>query len=175
MNRNNYMYTLYKTMTQADKQDNTDAIEQCARCWMQLNPENPFTYDTPEYEEFFQIRKCYMIWARGDVDQKINRRRMIQHAKALCEINPKQPYVFDKKADEEEKQAEEQKKKMDLLARQELEKAKEEKKTIEKPEANLEDIQPKKVINEKQETILGVIPGKKSLLKLFHMHKKEGE
>ena len=109
MNTNNQMFILFKTMKEGYAEGNNDVVEQCARCWMQLATENPFTYDTPEYEEFFQMKKCYTIWSKGYVDQKINRRRMIQHAKKLCELNPKQPYVYDKKADQEEKkQLEEQ-------------------------------------------------------------------
>lgn len=107
MSVNNQMYVMFANMKQGYKEGNMDVVEQCARCWMQLATENPFPYDTPEYEEFFQMQKAYSIWARGYVDQKINRRRMVEHAKRLCELDPKQPYIYDKKAEQEEKKLQE--------------------------------------------------------------------
>jgi len=106
MSVNNQMYNHFKGMKQAYANDDISSLEQYAACWMQLATENPFKYDTPEYEEFFQMKKSYDIWHKGAIDRKINRRRMVQHAKALCELNPKQPYVYDKEAEKAEKEAE---------------------------------------------------------------------
>ncbi|MBP5423975.1 MAG: hypothetical protein J6Y78_16200 [Paludibacteraceae bacterium] len=164
MNLNNQLYTLFKRMKEGYAENNTDVVEQCARCLAQLAPENPFPYDTPEYEEFFQIQFCYMIWARGDVNAKINRRKMIQHAKALCALNPKQPYTYDKKADLEDKRQE-------AIRQQEQ---KNEKKNEEKKEENI-------VVNQEKQTILGVLPEeekkeeKKSWLRFLNPWRKEGE
>ena len=102
MNRNNEMYKLFKTMKQGYAENNMDTVAQCARCWLQLNPENPFNSDTPEFELFFQMQRSFNIWMRGDIDRKINGRKMINYAIALCELNPRQPYKFDKQAEEEE-------------------------------------------------------------------------
>ena len=152
MNKNNLMYTYFKNLKQGYANDDIDAIEQNARCWVQIAEENPFKYDTPEYEEFFQMKLCYTIWARGDVNAKINRRKMIRHAKVLCALNPKQPYTWDKKGELEDKQEQEQ-----------MYQKKEE----------------VKVVNEESQTILGVIPEKneekKSFFRRFNFWKKEGE
>ncbi len=173
MNKNNYMYKLFKDMKEGYTEDDIDKIEQCARCWMQLNPENPFVYDTPEYEEFFQIQKSYTIWVRGDIDRKINRRRMISHAKALCALNPKQPYVFDKKADIEEKKAEEEKRKADLLKRQEkLIQTENKVEELSKIADNIETHQENKVVLNEPKKVLNVQEDeekeKKSWLRFLH-------
>ena len=34
------------------------------------------------------MQKCFKIWKRGDIDRKINRRKMIQWAEELCKIKP---------------------------------------------------------------------------------------
>lgn len=163
MNLNNQMYNIFRDMKKAYANGDISGVEQYARCWMQLAPENPFTYNTPEYEEFFQMQKCYTIWIRGDIDRKINRRRMVQHARQLCELNPKQPYVFDKKADQEEKVKEK-------LAQQQREQEKQDSSSVEEVEEIVQEA--------KKETILGVIPEEKTEKKLWyrflHPWRKEG-
>ena len=161
MSVNNDMFIYFKTMKQGYAENNNDVVEQCARCWMQLAEENPFKYDTPEYEEFFQMKRAYTIWARGDVNGRINRRNMVKHAKALCALNPKQPYIFDKKADEEEKKAKEAWIESEQQRKQEA---------LMTPEV--------KTVNEEPQIILGVIPEKeekKSWFKFFKPAKKDGE
>lgn len=130
MSINNQMYVLFRDMKKGYDEGNMDIVEQCARCWMQIAEDNPFEYDTPEYDLFFNMQKSYAIWSKGAIDQKINRRRMIQYAKQLCALDAKQPYVFDKIADEEEKrikreaiqQEQEAKRKKEELRRSEEEK-----------------------------------------------------
>ena len=131
MSLNNQLYKIFNDLTKAYKENNYGSIEQAARCWMQLTSENPFIYDTPEYEEFFQMHRCYEIWAKGAIDQKINKRRMVQHAKALCALNPKCPYVYDKKAEEEEKRAKQE---------------------------YIESLKPVKIIPEEPKVVLNVVP-----------------
>lgn len=104
MNVNNEMFRMFKEMKQGYQNKNPGQMEHGARCWLDLNPENPFPEESPEFEAFFQMHKCYMIWKRGDVDRKINYHRMITWAETLCKLNPKQPYEFDKEADKIEKQ-----------------------------------------------------------------------
>lgn len=167
MNLNNQMYMLFKNMKQGYAEGNSDIVEQCARCWMQIAPENPFPEETPEHEEFFQIKRSYTIWSRGDIDAKINRRRMVQHAKALCALNVKNPYTYDKKAEQEEQKAKEER-----IAQEQLRKQEDLKKIDE----------PKKVINEEPQVVLGVIPEekeekeeKKSWFSFLNPWRKEGE
>ena len=164
MSLNNQMYTLFKDMKQAYANNDDSTIEQCARCWIQLAEENPFPEETPEHEEFFQMKRCYIIWSKGYVNQKINKRRMVQHAKALCALNVKNPYTFDKKAEQEEQKAKEERIAQEQQRKQEALKE-----------------EPKKVINKESEIVLGVIPEedkkeeKKSWFKFLHPWKKEGE
>lgn len=164
MNKNNQMYNMYKNMKQGYADSDDTVVEQCAAGWMQLAIENPFTYDTPEYNEFFLMKKGYDIWAKGAVDRKINRRRMVQHAKALCALNVKNPYIYDKKAEQEEQKAKEE-----WIAQEQQRKQEDFKKMDE----------PKKVINEEPEIVLGVIPEekeeKKSWFKFLKPRHKEGE
>lgn len=144
--------------------NNPDQLEHGARCWLDLNPTNPFPEESPEMEAFFQMQKCYSIWKRGDIDRKINRRRMIMWAEKLCELNPRQPYKFDKKAEEEERLLEAQREQEELQRRLEAEKSKEEPKPVEK------------VVVEEPVTVLGIIPEKKkSWFKGLFSRKKEGE
>ena len=142
MSATNEMYRLFNTMLQGYKEGNRDTVEQCARCWMQLATENPFEFETPEHEEFFQMQRCFQIYSRGAIDQKINRRRMVEHAMKLCALDPKQPYTYDKRVEEEEKKQklfERQKQKEEMQKEQEIKK--------EQP-----------VILEEKKTVLGVIP-----------------
>jgi hypothetical protein len=130
MSANNQMYELFNDMVKGYKEGNMDIVEQCARCWMQIAEDNPFTYDTPEYDLFFNMQKSYMIWSKGAIDQKLNRRKMIRYAKELCALNPKQPYIFDKKADQEEQKRKQQEIKMleeARLKKEELRRQEEEK------------------------------------------------
>ena len=119
MNLNNQMYTYFNNMMNGYANNNIDTVEQNVRCWIQIAPENPFQYDTPEYEEFFQIKRCYTIWSRGDVNGRINRRNMVKHAVALCALNPKQPYTYDRKAEQEDLKKQEIVRKEELRLRKE--------------------------------------------------------
>lgn len=163
MSINNQMFNLFKTMKQGYAESNDTVVEQCAAGWMQLVKDNPFIYDTPEYDEFFKMKRCYDIWAKGSVDRKINRRRMLQHAKALCALNPAQPYTYDKKAEQEEKRAKEE-----WIAQEQLRK-----------QEALKKEEPKKIVEEEPQVILGVIPEeqteKQSIFKRIFSFKKEGE
>ena len=167
MGLNNQMYALYADMKRAYANDDSGSVEQFARCWLQLAPENPFKQDTPEFEEFFQMQKCYMIWFRGDIDQRINRRRMIQHAKALCALNVANPYKFSK---EEARRDLEEKK---LKEASEI-------KAIEEQQEEIKEELPEKTVEKK--VVLGIIPDevvekkeKKSWFRFLNPWKKDGE
>lgn len=161
MNVNNQMFNLFKNMKQAYAEGDNTGVEQCAAAWSKLAKDNPFVYDTPAYDEFFKMQRSFQIWAKGGVDRKINRRRMLWHAQALCELNPPQPYVYDKKAEQEEKKAKEE-----WIAQEQ----------IRKQEA-LKTEESVKVVNEEPQIVLGVIPEKekKSFFKRLLSFKKEGE
>lgn len=161
MNVNNLMYKLFKEMKEGYASNNKDQLEHGVRCWLDLNPENPFPENSPEMEAFFQMQRCYMIWKRGDIDRKINWRKMLVHANELCALNPKQPYKFDKKAEDEE-----------IRAALEAQKAQEEK----KEEAKKEVQEIRQVLREEPLRVSGVLPEeKKSWLKNLFSWKKEGE
>lgn len=100
MGKNNQMYKMYTEMVKGYKADNDGMFEHGVRCWMDLDPENPFDPEDPAFEEFFLMRKGYNLWRMGAADRKINRRRMLEHAYKLCELNPKRPYRYDKKEEE---------------------------------------------------------------------------
>ena len=158
MNENNQMYMLFKNMKEAYKDGRNDIVESYARNWLLFNPENPFQPGSPEHEVFFQMQRCFTIWRNGDINARINKRKMAEWAIKLCEINPKQPYRFDKKAEEEEKLLK-AKKEQELLEQKKLEEEK-----VNKPE------------EVKQEVILGVIPeNKKPWFKKLFARPKEGE
>lgn len=166
MNVNNQMYRMFKEMKEGYANNNIDQMEHGARCWLELDPKNPFPESSEEMEAFFQMQKCYNIWKRGDIDRKINRRKMIMWAEKLCELNPRQPYHFDKKAEEEE-----------IRLAQEAEKLKEaakaEEKKIEKPVEQVQVV--KTVIEEEPKKLLGIVPEeKKSWFKFLFPWKKEG-
>lgn len=159
MNVNNQCYRMFKEMKEGYANNDSNQMEHGARCWMDLAPENPFKEDSDEYEMFFQMQKCYRIWKRGDVDRKINRRRMIEWARKLCELNPRQPYRFDKKAEEEEiRLAQEAEKKVEI-------------KPEPKPEPKVEQV----VVKEEPEVVLGIVPPKDKWFKRIFKKKKEGE
>ena len=125
---NNEMYRLYNEMVKGYKENQDGLFEHAVRCWMDMNPENPFAEDDPAYEEFFLMKKGYTVWKMGNADRKINRRRMLEHARNLCALNPKRPYKFDKKEEEARKAAEalEEARKAEEAAKLEAEKAEKE-------------------------------------------------
>lgn len=106
---NNEMYRLYNEMVKGYKENQDGLFEHAVRCWLDLDPVNPFPEEDPAYEEFFLMKKGYTIWKMGNADRKINRRRMLEHARKLCELNPKRPYKFDKKEEEAKQAAEAEK------------------------------------------------------------------
>lgn len=103
MSKNNQLYNAFNNLIKGYAIGDEVAIEQNATNLCQLAENNPFTYDTEEYEKFYQMQRSCRLWLKNGVDHKINRRKMIGYAKELCALNPKQPYIYDKKADEEEK------------------------------------------------------------------------
>lgn len=152
MSVNNEMYKMYNEMVKGYKENQDGLFEHGARCWMDLKPENPFAPEDPAYEYFFLMQKGYNLWTMGLADRKINRRRMLENARKLCELNPKRPYKFDKKAEElelaakaaaEKKAAEER-----ALAEK---KAAEEKALAEKKMAEEKALAEKKAAQEKAE------------------------
>ena len=146
MNKNNQCYKMFKLMKEGYANNDLNQVEHGARCWLDLEPNNPFEFNSPEFEAFFQMQKCYMIWRRGDIDRKINRRRMIVWAQELCKLNPRQPYKFDKKAEEEDLRLEKEKYEQSLK-----EKAVSEEKPEEKQEEKVVNTvvldEPMKVLN----------------------------
>lgn len=172
MSRNNIMYTMFKQMKQGYANNNMDDVEQCARCWLRLDPENPFQENTPEYEAFFQMQKSYIIWMRGDIDRKLNRRKMRRYAIELCSLNPKQPYRYNK--EEEQLELEEQKAKEE--ERRKKIREKEQLKDDEFDIAN--NVQPKliKQVKTEKQVVLGVPQeneDKKSWLRFLHPWRKD--
>ena len=120
---NNMMYKFYSEMTKGYREDQEGLFEHGVRSWMDMEPECPFEENSEAAELFFKIQMGYTIWKRGGADKKINRRRMLEAAKALCELNPKRPYKFNKAEDAEDRRlAEEAEKEAERLAQ---EKAKE--------------------------------------------------
>jgi len=156
MNVNNQKYKMFKLMKQGYAEGNKSNVEQCAHCWLQLEEVNPFEYGTLPFEEFFQMKRCYTIYSRHDIDQKINRRRMVEHAMKLCELNPKNPYTFDKKAEEEDLKIEKEKYEKSLIK--------------EEPKQIVE-----KVVLEEPITVTNALPEeKKNWLNFLFPWKKEG-
>lgn len=159
MSVNNQMYMLFKKMKDAYKNEKYDVMESSARNWLLLDPENPFAPNSPEHEAFFQMQRCFIIWRNGDINGRINKRKMVEWAKELCKIDPKQPYKFDKKAAEEEAKAAQEIKPQEIK--------KEEPKEQPKVEQTVIEEEPKKVF--------GVIPEeRKSWFKFVFPWKKEG-
>ena len=56
---NNEMYRLYNEMVKGYKENQDGLFEHAVRCWMDLDPTNPFSEEDPAYEEFFLMKKGY--------------------------------------------------------------------------------------------------------------------
>lgn len=137
MSQNNLAYKFYSEMTKGYRENNDGLFEHGVRSWMDLEPDNPFEENTEEAELFFKIQRGYIIWKRHGADMRINRRRMLDAAKALCELNPKRPYKFDKVEDAEDRRAAAEAEKEAQLAAKEEAKRLEEQAKIEE-QARLE-------------------------------------
>lgn len=107
MSDNNTMYRMFRQMIQGYKlgKEGENLFTHAVHCWMDLNPENPFPQDSEVYDYFFRMKNYYNVWKLHSADYRINEKRMLAEAKKLCELKPKNPYKFDKKAEEEEKAA----------------------------------------------------------------------
>lgn len=153
MGKNNQMYKFYSEMTKGYREGIAAMFEHGVRCWMELEPENPFEENSQAAELFFKIQRGYTIWLRGGADKNINRRRMMAAAAELCELNPKRPYKFNKEEDaEDRKQAEEAQKTAEELAK--------EKARIEAEEKAAKEAADKEAEEEEKdmEHVFGVVP-----------------
>ena len=105
MSDNNTMYRMYRQMIQGYKlgNDGTGLFEHAVHCWLALNPENPFQESTDAYEHFFRMKNYYNVWQLHSADQKISQKRMLNAARDLCATKTKNPYKFDKQAEDAEK------------------------------------------------------------------------
>lgn len=101
----NKKYQLYRQMMQGYRlgPDGTALFEHAVKCWLDMNPDNPFSEGSEAFEHFFRIKNYYNVWKLGGPDKKINMRRMFAAAKDLCATKSKNPYKYDKKAAEEER------------------------------------------------------------------------
>ena len=156
MNLNNQMYNSFNAMMKGYENNDVGTVENTAIHWLSGNPENPFNPNSQEYEIFFHMQRCYNIWHRGDVNGKLNKRKMVAWALKLCELKPKQPYTYIN-----EEKLEKQQKKIEVKQKQE---------------------QSKEEIEEQSKIVLGVIPEedkekeeKRSWLKFLFPWRKEGE
>ena len=102
MNKNNLMHNMFKQMKEGYKTKNDNLFEHAIRCWMDADPEDPFKEGTEASEYFSQIKRHYNVWRMRSADYRVNWKRMIESARKLCTLNPRQPYKFDKKAEEED-------------------------------------------------------------------------
>lgn len=58
----------------------------------EANADNPF--EDPEARQlYFKMTRCYDRWRSPSVDRKVNRRRMLECAIALCEKDIDNPFV----------------------------------------------------------------------------------
>lgn len=107
MSDNNTMYRMFRQMIQGYKlgKEGDNLFTHAVHCWMDLNPENPFVKESEAYDYFFRMKNYYNVWKLHSADYRINEKRMLAEARKLCELKPKNPYKFDKKADEQEKAA----------------------------------------------------------------------
>lgn len=99
----NLMYKSYEEMIQGYKEKQDGLFEHGVRSWMSFNSENPFVSDTKESECFFRIKMAYQRWAMNGVDKNINRIRMLNAAKELCQLSPVNPYKAEEKKPEKKK------------------------------------------------------------------------
>ena len=107
MSIQNTMYNGYKLMMEGYKEggDQGDNKMQVGiNTWLANNPDNPFTEGTPEYDAFFRMKLHYSLWQSDDPSKRVSMRRAMAAAKEMCKKYPKNPYKFDRKADNEEKQ-----------------------------------------------------------------------
>jgi len=102
MNKTNLMYKMFKQMKEGYKSKQDGLFEHAVRCWMDVDPEDPFEEGTEASEYFSQMKIHYNVWKMKSSDYRVNWRRMLESARKLCALNPRQPYKFDKKAEEED-------------------------------------------------------------------------
>ena len=163
MKSNNEMYRLFNEMTEGYKSNNEALFNHAVRCWMNLDPDNPFDEKEDAYELFFRIKKGYTLWSMAGPDMRINKRRMLEAARLLCALNPTCPYKFNER-EEAERRAKEK-----LIAKEEAErKAKEE--AEKKAKADVPKEAKTEPVKIEPEHIQGVVPEKKKgvLWRLFH-------
>lgn len=106
MNKNNIMYRAFKDMMEGYKEKTEEGrikFANAVNSWMAQEPENPFEPQTPACDCFYRMQMCYTNIQRNTVGSKFSSRQILVEAEQLCELKQKNPYKFDKKADEEDK------------------------------------------------------------------------
>lgn len=201
MGRNNTLYKLYNNMFAMYKNNNKN-IEREVYCLMMFygdNIEFPFPANSKENSCLDTMFVCFTKWRNGGPEAKFNYRKTIDAAKELCNLNPVNPYSFDKEEEKRDVAEQKEKERQQKLEEQRLaeerriaeeqkhleeQKRIEEEKKIEeqkKAEEELKQKEIKEVKLEEPEHILGVIPEdeqekeKKSWLQFLFPWKKEGE
>lgn len=153
MAKNNQMYKFYSEMTKGFREEQPAMFEHGVRCWMMLDPENPFEENSEAAELFFKMKMGYTIWMRGGADRNINRRRMLAAAEALCELNPKRPYKFNKEEDAEDRRLAKEEEEAAKEAAEEEVKAEAEKKAAEEAAIKAAEEEEKDMMH-----VFGVLP-----------------
>ena len=94
MEQNNEAHGYYKNIIEGYQNHNEALFEHAVRCWMFLGLQNPFTENTPEYEAYFQMQRCFNLWQMGDADMKVNYKRLLAYSKDFAELNIPNPYIY---------------------------------------------------------------------------------
>lgn len=104
MSDNNTMYRMFRQMIQGYKlgKEGENLFSHAVHCWMDLNPDNPFSPESEAFNCFFKMKNYHSVWNHSTC-YKVNERRMMQAARDLCATKPKNPYKYDKQEAEREK------------------------------------------------------------------------
>lgn len=106
MGINNRKYSAFKDMLEGYKKDGREGytkLQSGAFALAELEEDNPFPKQTPEYDCFYRMKQYYNTWKKGSTGSRHYAGMSLDEAKALCALKPKNPYHFDRKEAEADK------------------------------------------------------------------------
>lgn len=85
-------YKLFQEMMEGFKTNNTALFSHGAKCLTEIEEGNPFPENSEAKDHFHRMKVYYEACRRGDINQRANLRMVFDEAKALCALEPAQPY-----------------------------------------------------------------------------------
>ena len=87
---------MFQEMMEGYKTNQEGLLSHGARCLADLEEGNPFPEGSEAKNHFHRMKAYYAVCKRGGINQRSSMRKIIDEARALCALDPEQPYKVEK-------------------------------------------------------------------------------